>query len=105
LETSICGWILSLLRRTEGGIHFAHIRPTRYNVSTSCRHLDIQGLNGNLGLLVEMLETTHVEEVIEHLAIPIFAARALAKHDLILLLNGTRSEEACLDNYKTVCSI
>lgn len=80
----MCGWLLSLLRRTEG-LQFAHIRASDFNIANSCKPLKQLGLQGPMSRLLEILEVTTISDLIENLKIVSYGARALAKRELTIL--------------------
>ena len=87
----VCGWLLSVLRKTEGR-QYAHVRRTKFTIANSCPQLAKNGLDGTLDYLFLMLEYSSVDEVIEHLGIPIYGAKVLAKRELLVMTGQSRNE-------------
>jgi hypothetical protein len=83
-QTSICGWILSILRRTEG-IQYAHIRKSKFTVSHSCTTLTRNGLDGNIEYLLSLLEYTTMDALIDHVGVTLFGAKVLFKKELTFM--------------------
>ena len=92
-SVTVCGWLLSVLRRTEG-IQYAHVRRTKCTITNSCTMLVKDGLDGTLDYLLSMIEYSTVDEVVEHLGISIYGAKVLAKRDL-LIMNMQQRNESC----------
>lgn len=90
LEVSVCGWVVAVLRQTEGA-HFANIRASKYTIKSSCRILEAAGLAGPLRRLLTILEVAPVDEVINQLGIQVYAARMLAKRELMEMIDKVAS--------------
>jgi hypothetical protein len=99
LTISICGWVLSILRRNEGP-QYAHIRPSQHNIANTCSLNEKNGLGQSMKTIFDILDVSTVEEVIENLNLKNFASKMLAKKDLLAMWNrvkqskdGTLSQE------------
>ena len=99
---SICGWLLHILRSTEGK-QFAHIRRTQYTAANSCQDLQKVGLGATMGFMLEILEVTTVDELVEQLGITNnFAAKMLARKQLHHIRKRFIEKEVCNLNNSTL---
>jgi uncharacterized protein len=89
METSTCGWILSVLRAPFGtGVYPTDVTKARskYSIEESCDYLSGIGLDTYLGDLLYLTRETSVEEVIEVLSFQPFAAKIRARDQLRYML-------------------
>ena len=84
VHVSSCGWLLSLLRapvNNAAGSCFREECPS-HSFATSCRALEKNGLNHNLGDLLYIAKESSIVEVVNHLGLETFASRVRATAQL-----------------------
>lgn len=89
METSTCGWILSVLRAPYGtGVYPIDVTKSRskYSIDDSCLYLSALGFDTFLGDLLYLTKETSVDEITNVLQFPQVAAKIRAKDQLRFML-------------------
>jgi hypothetical protein len=83
-HVSSCGWLLSLLRAPVNNAVSSCVREEcpSHSFATSCRVLEKNGLNHNLGDLLYIVKESSIAEVVNHLGLETFASRVRATAQL-----------------------
>jgi len=99
---STCGWLVSVLRSPYGNRIYPSKSNEVYSLATSCTSLSENGLDATLGDLMTIIAESDLEQVLDHMGLPNFAARTRARGQLrSIFLKYQQVEAKAVDSNAT----
>ena len=94
METSTCGWVLSVLRAPyKTGVFPIDVTKSRshYSLEISCKYLSNLGLDSMLGDLLYLTQESSIQDTIETLSFPNYASKVRAFSQLKYMMGRFQS--------------
>lgn len=97
MQVSTCGWLVAILRAPVSPSGQSGQQPddprSLVSTATSCQELTKNGLNHHLGDLLYIVQESSIEQVVQHLGLPTFAATVRATAELRHMHGLYRAQE------------